>query len=95
MTEDTKNTEGHQSNNTINVNKSSILSDVKQIIKSDIGIIFEENIRGTLKYEYALDESAFPRNDIYRTIKIGETPKITMTVQIKKLKLTTNLFYLK
>ena len=62
---------------------------------SVIGIIFEENIRGTLKYEYALDESTFPRNVIYRKIKIVNSENYYEVCGLKKLKLTKNLFYLK
>ena len=54
MTEYTKDT---GENNNAYIDKKSIISDVKSMIKSDLGLIFEENIRGTLKYEYLLDES--------------------------------------
>lgn len=84
MTEDTKNTEGNKSSNVINLDKSSIHSEVRQIMNTDLGIIFEENIRGTLKYEYGLDESLFPRNVIYRKVIIGETPNIILNCMNKK-----------
>ena len=69
MTEGTKDTEENKNN--IYYDKNSIISDVKSIIKSELGIKFEENIRGTLKYEYLLEESDFPRNVFYRIVKIG------------------------
>ena len=81
MTEYTKDT--GENNNTY-IDKKSIISDVKSMIKSDLGLIFEENIRGTLKYEYLLDESDFPRSVIYKRIKIGQD-SFTIFSPVKKL----------
>ena len=65
--------------------KELILSGIKQIIKSEKGLTFEENIRGTLKYEYGLDESGFPRKVIYRTVKIGQALDIILNCENKKI----------
>ena len=65
--------------------KELILSEVKQIIKSEKGLTFEENIRGTLKYEYGLDESEFPRKVIYRIAKIGQALDIILNCENKKI----------
>ena len=55
MTEGTKDTEENKNN--IYNDKKSIISDVKLIIKTELDVKFEEDIHGSLKYEYLLDES--------------------------------------
>jgi len=65
--------------------KELILSEVKRTIKSEKGLTFEENNRGTLKYEYGLDESEFPKKVIYRIAKIGQALDTILNCENKKI----------
>ena len=93
MTENTSTTDRH--NNISNSEISSIISVVKQILNSEKGLIFEENIRGNLKYEYELDESAFPRKVIYRIVKIGETVEIVMNCKNSNIQINNKPYLFK
>ena len=91
MTEGTKDTEENKNNNYNG--KKSIISDVKLIIKTELDVKFEEDIHGSLKYEYLLDESDFPRNFFYRIVKIGRDSIPIISSEKKKL-ITKGKYYI-
>ena len=58
--------------NELNKDILSVFQEIRQIINTDIGLIFEDNIKWTLENEYGSKKSDVERNIEYREIKIGE-----------------------
>ena len=68
----------------------SVAEEMKQIMNAYNGDIFEENIREILKYKYNFEKSSFPRNTIYRKIKIKTSSETITLLKDESTKITLN-----
>ena len=62
----------NESNNNDNKDNLSLSQEIRKIINSEIGFIFEDNIKGILENKYNFQKSDIERNIIYREVKIGK-----------------------
>ena len=76
--------------NELNKDILSVFQEIRQIINTDIGLIFEDNIKGTLENEYGSQKSDIERNIEYREIKIGENKDSTIVRKNKSTPIHLN-----
>ena len=62
----------NESNNNDSKDNLLLSQEIRKIINSEIGFIFEDNIKGILENEYNFKKSDIERNIIFREVKIGK-----------------------
>jgi hypothetical protein len=83
-------TEITSAKNELNKDNFSVSQEIRQVIDTDIGLIFEDNIKGTLENEYGFQKSYLERNVEFREIKVGENKDSIIVGKNKSTKIHLN-----